>query len=85
MELGEEALQNLLVPTDLPLSRRLQLSRTELEPLRKQLDGRWRSIAERLQAQEAVELDDAAVLRKWVEPKKKKNRPNHFKHSFCVY
>lgn len=61
-----------LVPTDRPMSRPLQLSRAELEPLRKQLDGRWRSIAERLQAQEAVELDDAAVLRKWVEPKKKK-------------
>lgn len=61
--------QDLRVPTDLPTSRpRLQLSRTELEPLRKQLDGRWRSIAERLQAQEAVELDDAAVLRKWAEP-----------------
>ncbi|XP_075897576.1 glutamine-rich protein 2-like isoform X2 [Nelusetta ayraudi] len=41
-----------------------KLSSTELEPLRKQLDGRWRSIAERLQAQEAAELDDAAVLRK---------------------
>lgn len=59
------------VPSDRGVPTPAQLSSTELEPLRKQLDGRWRSIAERLQAQEAAELDDAAVLRKWVEPKEK--------------
>lgn len=58
-----------LVPTNRSMSHHLQLSKTELEPLRKQLDSRWRSIAERLQGQESVEVDDAAVLRKWAEPK----------------
>lgn len=42
-----------------------QLNRIELDSVKKQLDGRWRNITEKLQAQEAAELDDAAVLRKY--------------------
>lgn len=50
-----------------------QLNRIELDSVKKQLDGRWRNITEKLQAQEAAEPDDAAVLRKYEEGKRHKN------------
>lgn len=42
----------------------LQLNRIELDSVKKQLEGRWKNINEKLKAQEAPEHDDAAVLRK---------------------
>ncbi|XP_066498700.1 uncharacterized protein C16orf96 isoform X2 [Hoplias malabaricus] len=41
-----------------------KLNRIELEPLKKQLEDRWKSIRKQLQAQPALEHDDAAGLRK---------------------
>lgn len=32
--------------------------------MKKQLEGRWKNISEKLQAQEAAEHEDAAALRK---------------------
>lgn len=34
--------------------------------MKKQLEGRWKNINEKLRAQEAPEYDDAAALRKYV-------------------
>lgn len=56
-----------LMVSEPPVS--LQLSRTELDSLKKQLEGRWKNVSEKLRAQEAAEApecDDAAALRKYV-------------------
>lgn len=42
----------------------LQLNRMELDSVKKQLEDRWKSIHEKLQAQSAPEHEDAAGLRK---------------------
>lgn len=44
----------------------LQLDRIELDSVKKQLENRWKNINEKLQAQEVLEGDDAAALRKYV-------------------
>ncbi len=49
-----------------PLVLSLQLNRIELDSVKKQLEGRWRNIHRKLQAQGAPEHDDAAALRKYV-------------------
>ncbi|XP_068193658.1 uncharacterized protein [Antennarius striatus] len=41
-----------------------KLNRIELDSMKKQLEGRWRDIHQKLQAQGAPELEDAAALRK---------------------
>lgn len=43
-----------------------QSNRMELDSVKKQLEGRWKNIHEKLQAQAAPEHEDAAALRKYV-------------------
>ncbi|XP_030592354.1 glutamine-rich protein 2 isoform X2 [Archocentrus centrarchus] len=49
---------------ELSTEMQCKLNRIELDSVKKQLEDRWRSIHEKLQAQAAPESDDAAAIRK---------------------